>query len=437
MSRRFCWNNRRHPPTHRRPAEPLALSLSRIVIENGSADFADLSLPFPFATKIAELEGEISTLSTVSQEPASVGLQGKVGEYGLAEITGSLSPADPTANTDLRLLFRNVELPDLSPYTVKFAGRKIQDGRLELDLRYQLDAGQMQGENSVIIDRLTLGEKQEYPGAANLPLGLAVALLKKPDGTIDLDLPVSGDVNDPEFSVGGIVFRTFANLIVKLATSPFRLLGGLVGAGEEKIDLIEFRAGEAELTPPEAEKLAKLGAALILRPQLAVDVPGVLDAEADGAALRTARVDADVDALLAAETGRKAEQLLSQRQRRALEQLTKEQLPDGAAESARAAAQRPEQADDPNSKLVLDEPAYLAALREALIAAQQVTSGELQALADQRAAAVVRGINGGGGCKPRAGAETTGRGSETDRGRLDSPEAGSRSGGRRIARARL
>ncbi len=373
-------------------ADPLALSLARVAIEDGSADFTDLSLPFPFATKIAELGGEISSLSTSSQEPASVGLQGKVGEYGLAEISGSLSPSDPTANTDLRVLFRNVELPDLSPYTVKFAGRKIQDGRLELDLRYRLDGGQLQGDNSVIIDRLTLGEKQDYPGAANLPLGLAVALLKKPDGTIDLDLPISGDVNDPEFSVGGVVFRAFANLITKLVTSPFRLLGGLVGAGDEEIDLIEFRAGEAELTPPELEKLAKLGEALVLRPQLAVDVPGVVDKEADGAALRAARVEAAVDALLAAETGRKAEQLLNQRRRRVLEQLAGEQLPEGAVEAARAAAQIPEQADDPDSKLVLDEPAYLAKLGDALTEAQQLSDADLQSLADQRAAAVAAAL---------------------------------------------
>jgi len=377
------------------PAAPLAATLAKISVADGSADFTDLNLPFAFSTRIAELEGDISTLATASSEPAQVGLQGRVAEYGLAEITGSLSPADPTANTDLRVLFRNVGLPDLSAYTVKFAGRKIQDGRLELDLRYRLDEGRMQGDNSVVIDRLTLGEKQDYPGAANLPLGLAIALLKKPDGTIDIDLPVSGDVNDPEFSIGGVVFRAFSNLVTKLATAPFRLLGGLVGAGaDEQIDLIEFRAGESELSPPEQEKLAKLAEALALRPQLAVEVPGVIDSEADETALREQRVDAAIEARLDAETGRRAEDLLTRRRRRAIEALAAEQLPEGALDAAEAGAQRPEDPADPdNGRTVLDEPAYLASLRTALVDAQTVTEAELAELSAQRAEAIAAALS--------------------------------------------
>lgn len=372
------------------PSEPLAATLAKITIADGSADFSDRNLPFAFATEITELEGSISTLATASSEPAQVDLQGRVAEYGLAEISGSLSPADPTLNSDLSVLFRNVELPDLSAYTVKFAGRRIQDGRMDLDLRYRLDEGKLQGDNSVVIDRLTLGEKEDYPGAANLPLGLAIALLKKPDGTIDIDLPVTGDVDDPEFSIGGVVFRAFANLVTKIATAPFRLLGGLVGAGaDEQIDLVEFRAGEAELTPPEQEKLAKLAEALAMRPQLAIEVPGVVDAEADTAALREQRLDAAVEELLAAETGGRAEDLLTVRQRRALEELAQAQLPEGAIESAQAGAQRLEDPENPDSRLVLDEPAYLANLRGALVDAQSVTESDLAELSTQRANAIV------------------------------------------------
>ncbi len=385
------------PPADEKPqTKPLDVVMGRIAIDGGSADFSDLALPFPFATRIEELKGEITTLATNSREPAKLDLEGKVGEYGLAEASGRISPAKFSNSTDLSLLFRNVELPDLSPYTVKFAGRRIDDGRLNLDLRYVLDQGKMKGDNRVSIDKLTLGEKEDYPGAKNLPLALAVALLKEPDGTINIDLPVSGDVNDPKFSIGGVIFRAFANLITKLATSPFRLLGGLVGAESEAMDLIEFRPGEAELTPPEREKLAKLAEALAMRPQFVVQVPGVIDKEADTQALRVARVDAAVAAILAAQSGRKAEALLTERQRRALENLVKESLSADVMKAAKAAAQKPEQADDPNSKLSLDEPAYIAALRQALIDAEEITDEELDNLSVARATAVVDALTADG-----------------------------------------
>ncbi len=385
------------PPAAEKPqAKPLEVVMGRIAVDGGSADFSDLALPFPFETRIEELKGEITTLATNSSEPAKLELEGKVGEYGLAEASGSISPAKFSKSTDLNLLFRNVELPDLSPYTVKFAGRRIDDGRLNLDLHYVLDQGKMKGDNRVSIDKLTLGEKEDYPGAKNLPLALAVALLKGPDGTINIDLPVSGDVDDPKFSIGGVIFRAFANLITKLATSPFRLLGGLVGADSESMDLIEFRPGEAELTPPEREKLTKLAQALAMRPQFVVEVPGVLAEEADAQALRVARVDAAVEEILAAQSGRKAEALLTERRRRALEKLVKERLSADIIEAAKADAQKPEQADDPDSKVSLDEPAYIAALRQALIDAEEITPDELDSLSAARATAVVEALTADG-----------------------------------------
>ena len=399
------------------PGPPLAVTVGRIVVADGASDFTDLSLPFPFETRIAALEGRISTLSTTSREPASVDLEGKVDEYGLAEIKGKLTPADPTLSTDLRVLFRNVELPDLSPYTVKFAGRRIDDGRLELDLRYRIDRGKLRGDNSVVIDRLTLGEKQDYPGAANLPLGLAVALLKQPDGTIDIDLPITGDVNDPQFSIGGVVFRAFVNLITKAATAPFKLLAGLVGSQSEDIDLIEFRPGESGLSPPEQEKLAKLAEALALRPQLSIGVPAVVDPEADAAALRAARVAGAIEALLSSESGRRAEDLLTARERRAVEELATAQLPEGALDAARAASQVPEDPARPEGRQVLDEPAYIARLREQLIAAQRIAPEELASLGEARAAAVASALTADGEVLPeRITLSGAGQAKETDGG---------------------
>jgi uncharacterized protein involved in outer membrane biogenesis len=367
----------------------VALTVGQVVINNGSADFSDLSLPLPFSIRISELNGRISALATVSEEPAKIDLTGQVGEYGLVEISGQIKPLDPTGLTDINILFRNVGMPDLSPYTIKFAGREIDEGRMELDLRYIVDGGQLHGENGIVIDKLELGDKVEHPDAVDLPLGLAVALLKGPDGKIDIDMPVRGNVDDPEFSIGGVIFKAFVNLITKMVTSPFNLLGKLVGVESEDFDVIEFRPGVAELTPPEREKLVKLSEALDLRPNLGLTLRGVADPVADAEALKASRVDAEIEARLkeqADETENAA--MLTEQRHKITEALALEMLPVVDFTALKAEHQRPKDADKPDGRQVLDEPAYTAALQELLIEAEDITEEDLDDLATARANAV-------------------------------------------------
>ena len=372
------------------PGEPLEITVGKITVADGSVDFTDLALPLPFAAKVAELEGEVTTLSTVSAEPTRIGLAGRVGEYGLAEVDGRVLTADPTALMDVDVRFRNIAMPKLSPYTVKFAGRAIDAGRIDLDLGYTIEQGRLNGENSIVIRELKLGDKVDSKDAADLPLGLAVALLTGPDGTIDLDLPIAGDVDDPEFSVSNVVMKTFGKLIAKLVTSPFRLLGSLVGVESEDFGTVEFRAGEAELTPPEQEKLARLAEALTMRPALGLVVGGVIAPQADTAALQRARVEATINAQVQSVGATDADEpeLLTKRRRKAVEALLATAAPDVDLAAERAAHQRPEDATKPEGRQVLDEPAYVAALEARLIEAEAITSADLDDLATARAQAV-------------------------------------------------
>jgi hypothetical protein len=283
-------------------------------------------------------------------------------------------------------------MPRLSPYTTKFAGRKIDAGRLALDLRYRLDGGRLAGENGVRIEKLKLGEKVDYPGAVDLPLGLAVALLTGPDGSIKLDMPVTGNVDDPQFSIGSVVMKTFANLIGKLAASPFNLLGRLVGMDSEELDRVEFRPGSAELAPPEQEKLSKLAEALIMRPNLAMDLRGVSDSEADSAALREARLAAEVEVELSQRPADDAA-MLTERRRRVLEALAAERLSVDLS-VLREENRRPEDPAQADGRQVLDLPAYLAALEQLLEAAEVVSQEDLDNLAGERALAVQNALTG-------------------------------------------
>ncbi len=172
----------------------------------------------------------------------------------------------------------------LTPYSATFAGRKITSGKLSLDLEYKIHQRQLQGENKVLMDQLTLGERVESPGAMNLPLDFAIAILEDSDGRIDLGLPVSGNLDDPQFSYGGIVWKAILNVLTKVATAPFRALGALFG-DHENIEQITFTTGDTQLAPPEREKLVKIAAALNKRPKLSLALHGVY-AEQDRAALQ-------------------------------------------------------------------------------------------------------------------------------------------------------
>lgn len=376
-------------------------SLGRLRIEDGASDFTDLSLPLPFATNISALNGELSALVTSSAEPAQLTLEGQIEEFGLAQIEGSIHPQGPGEFLDVQMLFRNVAMPNLSPYTARFAGRTIDDGSLELNLRYSIEAGGLTGENDIVISDLALGERVEHPDAMDLPLDLAVALLTGADGRIDLDLPVRGDLDDPQFRISSIVMTAFGNLITGLVTSPFRLLGRLIGVESENFDRIEFEPGDAALTPPEREKLGQLAEALMQRPNLGLIVPGVVAAEADTGALQTDRVDARIEA--AVEAGLPAfgpAVALLERRRQVLELLFAQANPSTPLDQVQAEFLQPQDPTIPESPLVLDEAAYLAALRERLIAVEPVGEADLDALADARAQAIREALVNDGAVAP-------------------------------------
>jgi hypothetical protein len=373
-----------------------AITIGKISMSQGTADFADRSLPLPFATHITRLDGEVSTLSTASRQPAKLRLNGQVDQYGVARIQGRLTPFDPTVDTDIRLLFRNIEFPDLSPYTVKFAGRRIDSGRLEVSLQYRIERGALKGDNSVVISDLQLGDKLDQPDAMNLPLGLAIALLKDADGKIQVDLPVSGNLDDPQFEIGGVIRKAIVQLITGVATSPFRFLGSLVGMDTEQFDRIAFEPGQSEVPPPAREQLGKLAEALQQRPKLALEIPGVFAAPADRAALQTQRVDArietGIEALRTAKAGDKSRTAL---QRKVVEALFEARFPDESLKELQVGFRRPPP-DDPQGKPQLDESAYIAGLQAQLEQAENISDADLQALAAARAEAVAAALTEGG-----------------------------------------
>jgi hypothetical protein len=274
--------------------EKFPVTVDRVSVDNGDLEFADLSLVPQFGAHMHTLGGVINGLSTDAASTAQVELDGKVDEYGSARIRGSIQPFRATDFTDLTLAFRNLEMNRLTPYSGKFAGRKIDSGKLSVDLEYKIKNRQLTGENKFVINTLKLGERVESPDAVDLPLDLAIALLEDSNGIIDLDLPISGSLDDPQFSYGKLVWKAIVNVIGKIATAPFRALGKLLGISSEKLEAVAFDPGSAALAPPEQEKLKAIADAMSKRPALALRISPAFDAAADKAALQEIATRRDV-----------------------------------------------------------------------------------------------------------------------------------------------
>ena len=197
--------------------------------------FADLSLRPQFMTRIHDLKGTITGLSSAKDAQARFKMDGRVDRYGMAKINGVIRPNDFGRSSDVEMVFHNVEMKNLSPYSGKFAGRLIKSGKVSADFKYQIHDYKMIGDNKILIDNLVLGEQVDDPGAASLPLDLAIALLQDAQGRIDIGLPVTGDLQDPQFSIGPLVWKAFTNLITKAVTAPFRALGSLFGGEGAKL----------------------------------------------------------------------------------------------------------------------------------------------------------------------------------------------------------
>ncbi len=385
------------PPAEAAPdGPPLKVSIGSVALDEGSANFADMSLPLPFATAIHSMKGEIGNISSERGQKASVDIAGVVDESGSADIQGELDPFAPTDFLKMDVVFKNLHMPRLTPYSAKFAGREIKSGKLGLDLKYRIEQGKLDSTNKFIIDQLTLGKKVESPKAMDLPLDLAVALLQDSNGRIDLDLPVTGDLNDPEFHYGSVVWKAFTGILVKAVTAPFKLLGALIpGGGQgEQLEFIEFEPGSASLSEAETAELNTIAEALAKRPQLLLQVPAAYSATTDKEAIQSARLEEKVQTRL---PGIDAREGVSA-ERAALEQIYVEEFSKTELENLQAANTRAR--DEAGGKPELDEEAYMASLTRSLRSEEVVTTAELASLAEARAQAITDYLVNTAGANP-------------------------------------
>jgi uncharacterized protein involved in outer membrane biogenesis len=267
------------------PAAEVPVRIDTVTLQGGNVNFSDRYIKPNYSASLVEIGGRVSGLSSEESRLADIDLRGKLENSAPLEIVGKINPLAKDLFLDLRVGFRDMDLSPLSPYAGRYAGYGIQKGKLSLNLKYHIEKRKLESENKIFLDQFTFGEAVDSPGATKLPVRFAVALLKDRKGEIHLDLPVSGSLDDPKFSIWGVVWQIIGNLLVKAATSPFALLGALFGGGEQ-LSYLEFEPGHSDIPGGEEGKLGNLAKALDDRPALKLEIEGHVDVEQDREGMR-------------------------------------------------------------------------------------------------------------------------------------------------------
>ncbi len=274
------------PPADNASRTPeVPIRIDTVTLQGGKVNFSDQHIKPNYSASLVEIGGRISGLSSEEGRLADIDLRGNLENSAPLEIVGKINPLAKDLFLDLNVNFRDVDLSPLSPYAGWYAGYGIEKGKLTLNLKYHIEKRKLESDNKVFLDQFTFGGAVDSPKATKLPVKLAVALLKNRQGEIRLDIPVTGSLNDPKFSIWGVVWKILGNLLVKAATSPFALLGAVFGGGEQ-LSYLEFDPGHFDIPAAEEGKLAHLEKILQDRPGLKLEIEGHVDVEKDREAMR-------------------------------------------------------------------------------------------------------------------------------------------------------
>jgi len=273
-------------------APPADIHIGGITLVNGQLNYTDNFIKPNYTANLTKLTGRIGAFGTTPGDPpAALSVQAALDDDSPVDIDGSINPLQPVAFLDIKGKANEVELTRLAAYSTKYTGYPITAGKLNMDVHYMLDQRKLNADNHIFITQLTFGERNESPGIRHLPVKLAVALLKDTQGNIDVNVPVSGSLDDPQFSLGGLIWRAFGNLIAKAVTAPFRLLAGAFGGSHEDLGYVEFAPGSAVLDAKAQERLGKIVAMLQQKPSLKLGIIGRVDPSKDQDGLRKVTVD--------------------------------------------------------------------------------------------------------------------------------------------------
>ncbi|WP_321818082.1 MULTISPECIES: DUF748 domain-containing protein [unclassified Paraburkholderia] len=273
------------------PSKPVRLHFGQLVLQAGRVNYTDNFIKPNYTADLVQIQGTVGAFGTESTTPAPVDVSAKLSANGPISIKGTVNPLIAKPSLDLTASAHDIELTNLTPYSTKYAGYPITKGKLNVDLHYQLADDQLTANNHIFIDQLTFGDHVDNDTATKLPVRLAISLLKNRRGEIDVNIPVSGSLSNPEFSLGGLIWKAVLNLVAKAVTAPFSLLANAFGGGGQELGYVEFEPGQAKLTDADDKKLDTIAKALDDKPSIKIDLIGRVDPAVDTPALREQYVD--------------------------------------------------------------------------------------------------------------------------------------------------
>ena len=353
------------------------INIEKITLQGGRVDFSDSTVKPRFSTQLRNLGGRISGLSLGKNKTADVELRGKMGSDVPLEIVGKINPSSDNFFVDLTAKFRGMDLSPMTPYSGKYIGYTIEKGKLSLDVKYLIVNKKLESQNKIFFDQFTLGDKVESKDAVQLPVKLAISLLKDQNGKIDLDIPVSGNLDDPEFSVWKIIMKVLKNILVKAATAPFALIGSLFGGGED-LSYIEFDYGIARVNDENLKKIDNMVKALSGKPSLQIEITGYSDAENDPEGLKTYYLNQKVKAQKLQKSGKKGKEI-------SVDDVTIE--PD-EYEKYLTLAYKAAKFPKPRTMVGLLKKLPVPEMEKLMLTNTKITEDDLRALANQRAVTV-------------------------------------------------
>ena len=264
-------------------------NVNSVTLNGGHIYFTDYSIKPFFQSTVNDLHGTLLGLSNQRKQYSAIALDGRVDQAGELVVRGSMNFSDPLRNNDVSINFRRIPLLSINPYSKTFAGYEILGGTISLNLVYKVTDANLKGSNQIVINRIRLGNEVQNFKGPSLPLKLAISVLEDSDGVIDLNIPVSGNLDNPEFSTSGLVWQAIKTVVSNIVTAPFRALGNLLGI--EHFEGVYFDAGESGLLLSEKDKLQKIAQILQKRPKSQINIIGVYDPDADAIKIAEALID--------------------------------------------------------------------------------------------------------------------------------------------------
>jgi len=357
----------------------MPIKIDKVTLQGGQVRFTDNFVKPNYTATLKQIGGHVTGLSSAPNSIANVDLRGSYDEVAPLVLTAKINPLSVKPYLDLQAEVKGIELTPFSSYSGKYAGYAIEKGKLSLFVKYKIENDQLTAENRVFLDQLTFGDPVESPDATKLPVKLAIALLQNRNGEIDINLPISGSLNDPQFSIGGLVVKVIVNLFVKAVTAPFALIGSMFGGDSEQLSNVEFDFGRAAITPDAQKRLENLAKALTDRPALKLEIEGRVDSEQDREGLKSARIERKVQALKR-------------------EDLTKSGVESGSAETLTVSAEeypvllervyKAEKFPKPRNMVGMVKGLPVDEMEKLILANSKVDDEDLRDLGDRRAKAV-------------------------------------------------